>query len=91
MPSGTTLRVELLAERRGSELRAEVTAEAESVRVRVWEDGVEALDRLFHAARRTDADLLTEAIEAGGRDPVAEGSLAMAARLAGPAQAGTGA
>jgi glucose-6-phosphate dehydrogenase assembly protein OpcA len=91
LPSGTTLGVELLAERRGSELRAEVTAEAESVRVRVWEDGAEALDRLFHAARRTDADLLTEAIEAGGRDPVAEGSLAMAARLARPAQAGTGA
>ena len=91
VPGGTTLRVELLAERRGSELRAEVTAEAESVHVRVWEDGVEALDRIFHAVRRTDADLLTEAIEAGGRDPVAEGTLAMAARLAGPAQAGMGA
>ena len=89
MPGGTTLRVELLAERRGLELRAEVTAEAESVHVRVWEDGVEALDRIFHAARRTDADLLTEAIEAGGRDPVAEGTLATAARLAGlPARVG---
>ncbi len=88
MPGGTTLRVELLAERRGAELRAEVTAEADSVHVRVWEEGVEALDRTFHAARRTDADLLTEAIEAGGRDPVAEGTLAMAARLAGNAQAG---
>jgi len=84
MPGGTTLRVELLAERRGAELRAEVTAEAESVHLRAWEDGVEALDRIFYAARRTDADLLTEAIEAGGRDPVAEGTLAMAARLAGP-------
>jgi glucose-6-phosphate dehydrogenase assembly protein OpcA len=91
MPGGTTLRVELLAERRGSELRAEVTAEAESVHVRVWEEGVEALDRVFHAARRTDADLLTEAIEAGGRDPVAEGTLAMAARLAGAPSAGAGA
>ena len=85
MPGGTTLRVELLAERRGSELRAEVTAEAESVRVRVRQDGAEALDRVFHAARRTDADLLTEAIEAGGRDVVAEETLAMAARLARPA------
>ena len=75
-PSGTTLRVELLAERRASELRVEVTAEAESVRVRALRDGVEALDRTFHAARRTDADLLTEAIEADGRDPVAEGTLA---------------
>jgi glucose-6-phosphate dehydrogenase assembly protein OpcA len=91
MPGGTTLRVELLAERRGSELRAEVTAEAESVHVRVWEDGVEALDRTYHAPRRTDADLLTEAIEAGGRDPMAEGTLAMAARLAGPASARAGA
>jgi hypothetical protein len=87
MPGGTTLRVELLAERRGSELRVEVTAEAESVNVRVWQDGVEALGRTFHAARRTDADLLTEAIEAGGRDPMAEGTLAMAERLAEP---GTG-
>ncbi len=42
MPAGTTLRVELLAERRGSELRADVTAEAETVHVRVWQDGVEA-------------------------------------------------
>ncbi len=51
-PAGTTLRVELLAERRGSELRADVTAEAETVRVRVWLDGVEAQDRLFRAPRR---------------------------------------
>ncbi len=88
MAGGTTLRLELLAERRGSELRAEVTAEAESVHARVWEDGVEALDRTFHAPRRTDADLLAEAIEAGGRDVVAEGTLAMAARLVGPGPAG---
>lgn len=84
MPGGTTLRVEILAERRGMELRAEVTAEAESVQVRVWEDGVEALARRFVAPRRTDVDLLAEAIEAGGRDPVAEGAAGMAAALAGP-------
>ena len=64
MPAGTTLRVELLAERRGSELRADVTAEAETVHVRVWQDGVEALDRHFLAPRRTEVDLLAEAIEA---------------------------
>ena len=69
MPAGTTLRVELLAERRGSELRADVTAEAETVHVRVWQDGVEALERMFRAPRRTEVDLLAEAIEAGGRDP----------------------
>jgi glucose-6-phosphate dehydrogenase assembly protein OpcA len=82
-PAGTTLRVELLAERRGSELRADVTAEAESVHVRVWQDGVEALDRTFLAARRSDVDLLAEAIEAGRRDVVSMGALRSAAQLVG--------
>jgi hypothetical protein len=82
MPSGTTLRVELLADRRGSELRTDVTAEAETVHVRVWQDGVEVLDRRFRAARRTDVDLLAEAIESGRRDPVAIGALRAAAALA---------
>jgi glucose-6-phosphate dehydrogenase assembly protein OpcA len=83
MPAGTTLRVELLAERRGSELRADVTAEAETVHVRVWQDGVEALERHFLAARRGEVDLLAEAIEAGRRDPVSVGTLRMAAKLVG--------
>jgi len=83
-PPGTTLRVELLAERRGSELRADVTAEAETVHVRVWQDGVEALDRYFRAPRRTDVDLLAEAIESGRRDPVGSEALRAAAMIAGP-------
>jgi glucose-6-phosphate dehydrogenase assembly protein OpcA len=85
-PSGTTLRVELLAERRGSELRADVTAEQETVHVRVWQDGVEVLDRHFLAARRGDVDLLAEAIESGRRDPVTVGTLHTAAELIGPAE-----
>jgi hypothetical protein len=83
MPAGTTLRIELLADWRGSELRADVTAEQEAVHVRVWQDGVHALERGFNAPRRTDIDLLAEAIEAGGRDAVAVGTLALAAQLAG--------
>jgi glucose-6-phosphate dehydrogenase assembly protein OpcA len=83
MPAGTTLRVELLCERRGSELRADVTAEAETVHVRVWQDGVECLERHFLAARRGDVDLLAEAIESGRRDPVSVGALRLAARLTG--------
>jgi hypothetical protein len=78
------LRVEILAERRGSELRADVTAEAETVRVRVWQDGVEVVDRGFRAPRRTDVDLLAEAIEAGRRDPIAVGALRSAAAIVGP-------
>jgi glucose-6-phosphate dehydrogenase assembly protein OpcA len=85
MPAGTTLRVELLAERRSSELRADVTAVQDSVHVRVWLDGIESLDRTFKAPRRTDVDLLAEAIEVGGRDPVSDGSVRMAAALAGEA------
>jgi len=83
MPAGTTLRIELLADWRGSELRADVTAEQEAVHVRVWQDGVHALERGFTAPRRTDVDLLAEAIEAGGRDHVAVDTLELAARLAG--------
>ena len=82
-PAGTTLRVELLAHRRGSELHADVTAEAETVRVRVWLNGAEALDRRFRAPRRTDVDLLAEIIESGRRDPVATGALRSAAGLLG--------
>jgi hypothetical protein len=81
MPAGTTLRVELLAERRGSELRVDVTAEAETVAVHAWQDGVELLDRRFMAARRTEADLLAEAIEAPKRDVVSDGAIRMAARI----------
>ncbi len=85
MPAGTTLRVELLASWRGSELRADVTAEAENVHVHAWRDGVEAMDRTFKAPRRTEVDLLGEALEMGGRDPLATGTIRMAALLAGPA------
>jgi len=88
-PPGTTLRVELLAERRGSELRADVTAEAETVHVRVWQDGVEAMERHFRAPRRTDVDLLAEAIESGRLDPVAVGALRSAAALVGPHWSGS--
>ena len=89
MPSGTTLRVELLAERRGSELRIDVTAEAETVLVHAWLDGVEVLDRRFHAPRSTEMDLLAEAIESPGRDLVADGAIRMAARIvAAPHDAG---
>ena len=55
MAGGTTLRVEILAERRGSELRADVTAEAENVHCHTWLDGIQFMDRTFRAPRRNDA------------------------------------
>ena len=83
LPSGTTLRVEVLADRRGSELRADVTAERENVRVRVWLDGIDVLERTFKAPRRSDVDLLGEAIDIGGRDPLATETTRTAAALVG--------
>ncbi len=83
MPSGSTLRIELTAERRGSELRADVTAEAETVNVRVRVDGAHLLTRSFLAPRRTELDLLAEAIETGTSDPVARDAIRFAAILAG--------
>lgn len=89
-PAGTTLRVEILAERRGSELRADVTAEAENVHVHTWLDGVEALDRTFKAPRRTDVDLLSEALESGSHNTMTEDTIRMAARLVGDVTTATG-
>ena len=83
MPPGTTLRVEILAERRGSELRTDVTAEAENVHVHAWLDGVQEMDRTFKAPRRTDVDLLGEALETGGRDPLTADTIRMAAAIMG--------
>jgi len=88
MPAGTTLRVEIVAERRGSELRAEVTAEAELVRARAWRDGEEALDRAMRAPRRTEIELLMEAIETAGDDEVMAGAIRAAGALAGRPAAG---
>ncbi|HEY7735465.1 MAG TPA: glucose-6-phosphate dehydrogenase assembly protein OpcA [Candidatus Limnocylindrales bacterium] len=82
MPAGTTLRVELLCERRGSELRVDVTAEKETVNVRAWQDGVAILERGFLAPRRTEVDLLAETIEATDRDTVSIGAIRAAAALA---------
>jgi glucose-6-phosphate dehydrogenase assembly protein OpcA len=82
-PPGTTLRVELVSELRGSELRADITAEQEAVHARVWLDGERCLERGFNAPRRKDLDLLAEAVESGGRDRVSIGALSMAAELAG--------
>jgi hypothetical protein len=86
-PAGTTLRVEILAERSGSELRVDVTAEAETVTVHAFQDGVEVLDRRFTARRRAEAELLADAIEAVGIDRVSRGAIRMSAALAAPADA----
>jgi hypothetical protein len=62
---------------------SDVTAEAENVHVHTWLDGVQAIDRTFKAPRRGDVDLLGEALETGGRDPLAVETIRKAAELIG--------
>lgn len=81
--SGTTLRVDITATRGRSELNVSVTAEADTVHCRAWQDGEPVLDRTFLAARKTDVDLLADAIEVTGRDPVGTDAIRVAAELAG--------
>jgi len=43
------------------------------------------MERHFRAPRKTEVELLSEAIESGRRDPVAVGALRSAAAIAAPA------
>jgi len=81
---GTTLRVEITCERRGSELRVDVTAEADAVHVHTHLDGVQAIDRTYKTPRLSDTDLLGEALDGTGQDPVSRGTIRMAAELGAP-------
>ncbi len=85
MPGGTTLAVEIAAQRRSAELRLAVTAEAEAVICRADLDGDSLPERRFMAPRRTEIELLAETVESVGRDPVATAALRTAAELVGRA------
>jgi glucose-6-phosphate dehydrogenase assembly protein OpcA len=82
LPRGATTRVAIAASARGSHLQVDVTAQAEAVVVRASLDGRLVLDRAYQAARRTEADLLSEAIESGGREKVETATIRLAAELA---------
>lgn len=81
LPDGTTVAVRLVADRGRNRLTADVTAEAEMVRVRVRVGRREVRDRAFRARRRTEIELLSEAIEWGGRDRVTADALRKAGEL----------
>jgi hypothetical protein len=88
VPQGTTLRVEILAERRGNELRADVTAEADTVLCRVWLNGVDVLERRFNSPRRVDVDLLAEAIETSGDSRIERETIRTASLVVTPTATG---
>ncbi len=81
-PPGTTLAVDLRCERRHSVLEIDVTALAEGVVVRATVDGAAMPPRTFHAPRKRESDLLADAIDEAGHDPVGAAALAYAAMLA---------
>ena len=81
--AGTTLRVELTAERRGSRLTVDVTADGEAVLVHGRRDGEPLVERRFLSARQTETELVAETIETVGQDPIARAAIASAAELAG--------
>ena len=80
---GTTLHVQIVAERRSVGLAVDVSADGEGVVVAARRDGLMPLQRRFLAGRRTEADLLGETIETVGRDPIATAAIRCAAALAG--------
>ena len=84
LPAGTTVAVQIGATAGRRRLLADVTAEAETVRARVRVGDQEIRDRVFRARRRTEIELLSEAVEWGGRDPVTAGALQKAGELVGP-------
>jgi glucose-6-phosphate dehydrogenase assembly protein OpcA len=81
LPSGTTVAVRLTADGRRARLAADVTAEAEMVRVRIRRGSRQVRDRAFRARRRTEIELLSEAIDWSGRDRVTADALRMAGQL----------
>ena len=82
--AGTTLAVRLGAVTRGRTVSVDVHAEADAVLVDARVDGAELPERRFLAPRRTEAGLLSDALEAIAADHVAAGTLRMAAAIAGP-------
>lgn len=83
MPPGTTLAVELEAERRGHVLHVEVNARADAVVVCGSIDRRDLAERTFMAPRRNETELLAETIESVGRDRISAETLSVAAALAG--------
>jgi hypothetical protein len=83
MPSGTTLQIDIDAERRRSTLRARITAEADGVRVQAAIDGGPAFDRFYQGPRATDIQLLMAAIESGGHDRVTDDAIRLTGALLG--------
>jgi glucose-6-phosphate dehydrogenase assembly protein OpcA len=79
--AGSTVRVEIVSRRGGSELVGVVTADDSAVYVTVQDGGRERIRRVFSAPRLTEVDLLERAMDDRSGDRIAAEALAMAGRL----------
>jgi len=87
--AGSTLEVEIGAQRGGHMLIARVTGQADGVTVATTVDGDQLPDRHYLVPRRREGELLAETIEDAGAHPITAEALAMAAALVGrPAPGG---
>lgn len=68
---GTTVGLTLRGERRGESLELVVRADGTTTQSRVSINGTLVKERIFHAARATDAELLSNSLELGEADPIA--------------------
>jgi glucose-6-phosphate dehydrogenase assembly protein OpcA len=80
---GTTLAVEILANRQASRARIEVTGQAEGVTVAATLDGRGMQPRRFLSPRKAEGQLLAETIEGVAADRISAGALAMAGAIIG--------
>jgi glucose-6-phosphate dehydrogenase assembly protein OpcA len=83
LSGGTTIEVEILAERGHESLRAVVTGQADGVTVATSVNEQPLPDRHYLAPRRREADLLAETIEDAASHPITAEALAMATALIG--------
>lgn len=83
-PPGTTLAVRLDAAIRGRPVRVDVRAEADAVIVDAGIGDERLPERRFLAPRKTEAGLLSDALEAASADRVASATLRMAAAMVAP-------
>jgi hypothetical protein len=68
---GTTISLMLLGERRGETLELIVRADGATTQSRVSINGSLVKERVFHARRAADAELLSSSLEFGEADPIA--------------------
>jgi len=83
LPAGSTVRVVITSQVRGTDLVGEVTAGDRDVEVTVRDGGRVRLKRTYLAPRLNDVDLLSLSVEENAADPVSVQALAMVHRLLG--------